>query len=101
MSQTPTAARHTVPAGWRASGGQAAFTPSQFSVTSQIPADGQHGAVLFASTGQAALEPVQFSAGSQTPAEARHTTVDDWKTSAGQASFTPSQLSATSHTPAD
>ena len=49
--------------------GQALLTPSQFSATSQTPAEPRHTAELLASAGQVALEPVQVSAGSQTPAD--------------------------------
>ena len=67
-SQTPTEARHTVPAAVKV-----------------LP-------------GHAALDPPQVSCGSQTPAEARHTVLDGENASAGHAVEAPVQLSATSQT---
>src|SRR5262249_42153209 len=66
---------HGAPFGSKASGGQALFTPSQFSATSHWPASGRHTVVLgaTASGGQAALSPSQTSCTSHTPAAARHT----------------------------
>src|SRR5439155_1353217 len=55
---------------------------------------------LKASVGQVALVPVQFSATSQTPAEVRQTVLEGRNASAGQETLDPSQVSATSHPPA-
>src|SRR6266852_1831541 len=74
-SQGPADGRHTVEAGWNASGGQSLPTPSQLSAASQGPAAGRQTPVLFTSAGQLALAPVQLSAGSQVPAEGRHSIV--------------------------
>jgi hypothetical protein len=89
--------------GWKASAGQLAPDPVQFSATSQSPADGRHVTLdgWKASAGQLAPDPVQFSATSQSPAEGRHVTLDGWRASPGQVGLDPVQFSATSQTPAD
>ena len=51
------------------------------------------------SAGQVLFVPSQFSATSQAPAEARHSTVLAFTPSAGQVGVVPSQTSATSQTP--
>jgi hypothetical protein len=56
---------------------------------------------LKASAGQVAEEPVQFSATSQGPAEPRQVLVEDAKPSAGHVFDDPSHISATSQMPAE
>src|SRR5262249_3456244 len=66
---------HGAPFGWKISGGQALFTPSQSSATSHCPAAGRQ-TTLFAATasgGQAALLPSQTSCTSHAPAAGRQT----------------------------
>jgi hypothetical protein len=87
----------------KASAGQAAELPVQFSVTSHAPAAARHSVPndFKASAGQAAEAPVQFSATSHPPAvAARHSVPNDFKASAGQAAEVPVQYSATSQPPA-
>jgi hypothetical protein len=86
----------------KASAGQAALDPVQFSATSQT-ADAERQTVADetkVSAGQAALEPVQFSATSQTPALERQTVLDVRKASAGQDALDPLHVSARSQVPA-
>src|SRR5205814_9979079 len=71
-SQTPAAARHSVPA-LPAGCWQVSLVPSQVSVVHALPSS-VHGVALafFASVGHAAFVPSQTSAMSQSPAAARH-----------------------------
>ncbi len=74
----PRAARQSVPAGFNASGGQAAVTPSQTSTGSHRvgwPARHIVPAGSSASGGQPTVRPSQRSGGSQPPADGRQTTV--------------------------
>src|SRR5262245_24868985 len=66
---------HGAPFGSNASGGQALFTPSQFSATSHCPASGRQTVVAgsTASGGQFGFTPSHSSATSHTPPAARHT----------------------------
>src|SRR5581483_9159641 len=89
-----------VPFGWSWFDGQASWTPSQNSATSQEFAGGRHSVVLLASAGQVTDVPVQNSATSQTPAAARHVDTAGRYPSAGHDGVTPSQVSAMSHGPA-
>jgi len=103
-SHAPCEARHTVEAGWKASGGQAAPVPSQVSAASQAPAAGRQTkappALVNPSAGHAGPVPVQCSATSHGPAAGRQTTLAGSKSSGGQAAPEPVQLSATSQAPA-
>jgi hypothetical protein len=64
---SPATGRQTVFCALKVSVGQVLCTPSQDSVTSQVPFEGRHTAVDFKSVGQAADEPEHESATSHIP----------------------------------
>src|SRR5262249_25561702 len=106
VSQTPAAPRHTVDDDTKASAGQLALVPVQFSATSHEPAEVRQAklAALNTST-HALLVPAQWSAASPAhapPCDApAHPVVTVARASAGQAQELPVQFSATSHCPAE
>ena len=86
MSQTPAVARHTVPAGPKASVRHAALVPLQLSATSQALSAGRQtvDAGARASAGQASPTPLQLSTTSQAPAAGRHTPGCSWRRQGGR-----------------
>ena len=100
-SQTPVAARQTVPA-FPAGCWQASFVPSHSSVLHGLPSS-VHAvpAGSLASAGHVALEPVQFSAGSHSPPDGRQTAVAGLKASLGHVLLDPVHSSSRSQSPAE
>src|SRR5437879_7663154 len=99
-SQSPAAARHTVPA-LPAGCWQRALLPSQVSVVHGLPSS-VHAVPLgsLVSAGQVALATVQVSSRSHSPAAARHTVPAGLMACAGHVALVPLHVSATSQSPA-